>query len=192
MPNIDFYAAGEDFTAVLTYIFERSGCRVFESYSAFGAELAEFKSIAEISSRYEIGECRGAAHSVLLQLVSPSASNEFAIRRIALDPNRCEGHTFRHAIEGWGLIQLYLGGTGPNGLVASHSNHNSEARAMKWADTHQSLGSPQRWNWQEISAVSTAFNRHIRTKLALYKLGSRAVLPAAGALLASGATPREG
>ena len=192
MPNIDFYAAGEDFTAVLTYVFERSGCRVFESYSPFGAELAEFKSIADISSRYEIGDCRGSAHSVLLQLVTPSASNDFAIRRIALDPSRCEGHTFRHAIEGWGLIQLYLGGRGPDGLIASHSNHNSEARAMRWADTHQSLGSPQRWNWQEITTVSSALNRHVLTKLAQYKLGSRPVLPAAGALLASGLTPHGG
>jgi hypothetical protein len=49
MPNIDFYAAEEDFLAVLTYVFEQSACRVFEMYSPPGQEIAEFKSIEDLS-----------------------------------------------------------------------------------------------------------------------------------------------
>jgi hypothetical protein len=187
VPNIDFYAAGEDFVAILAYVFERSGCRVFESYSSPGQDLAEFNSIADLSARYEIGVCGGSAESVLLQLVAPSGSNEFRIERIALD----HGQTFRHAIVGWGLIQLYLGGTGPNGLVVSHSNHNSESRARKWAATHPELGEVGRWNWPEITAVSSAFGRYVRTKLTVYKLADRPVLPGAAAAFASGVSPHE-
>lgn len=190
MPNIDFYATANDLIAVLTYAFERSGCRVFESYSPFGEELAEFKSIGDISARYQMGRCRGAAHSVLLQLIPPSASNQFKVERIDLDPAKYEGHAFRYAIQGWGLIQLYLGGTGLEGLVESHSNHNSEARSKKWADTYPDLGPPEAWNWRETTAVSSALNRYIRN-LATYKLGSRPVLPDAAAAFASGVSPRD-
>ncbi len=75
MPNIDFYALDRDFTAVLDYVFEQSGCRVFESSSRLGEELVEFKSTADLSSRYEIGKCRSTGASVLLQLVPPCGAH---------------------------------------------------------------------------------------------------------------------
>lgn len=109
MPNIDFYAAGADFHAVLTYVFEQSKCRVFESYSPPGEELTEFKSIDDLSARYPIGICRGSGPSVLLQLVPPGASHQFSIRRISMQRELCDGHTFRYALEGWDLIHLHLG-----------------------------------------------------------------------------------
>src|ERR1700722_15717271 len=189
MPNIDFYAAGADFLAVLTYVFKQSACRVFESYSPPGEEIAEFKSVDDLSARYSVGICPGSGPSVLLQLVPPGASHQFNIRRITLKPELCEGRTFRYAVEGWGLIQLQFGGTGPQGLVNSHSNHNTEARAKRWSETHRELGPIEIWNWRETTAVSSALNRFVRTKLATYELGSRPVLPDAAAAFAAGLTP---
>jgi hypothetical protein len=189
MPNIDFYAAGADFHAVLTYVFKQSKCRVFESYSPPGEEITEFKSIDDLSARYPIGICRGSGPSVLLQLVPPGASHQFSIRRISMQPELCDGRTFRYALEGWGLIHLHLGGIGPQGLVNSHSNHNTEARARKWLETHRELGPIEIWNWRETTVVSSALNRFIRTKLATCKLGSRPVLPDAAAAFAEGLAP---
>jgi hypothetical protein len=189
MPNIDFYAAGRDFTEVLDYVFEKSECRVFESYSPYGKSIAEFRSAVDLSERYPIGTCTGTAHSVLLQLVPPSGFNQFKIRRMSLDPKACKGHTFRYAIEGWGLIQLYLGGTGPAGLVHSHSAHNSEARATKWVGARPNAGSPEFWDWREITSISSALNRFVRNKLSVYKLGSRPVLRNAAAAFAAGVDP---
>ena len=189
MPNIDFYAAGADFISILHYVFEQSGCRVFENASPFGEDIAEFKSIGELSTRYPIGVCGGSAFSALLQLVPPGGSKLFKIRRISLSPDVCHGHTFRHEIEGWGLIQLYLGGIGPQGLVHSHSNHNSEARARKWAATCTNHGSPDNWNWKEVIVVSSALNRFIRSRSMAYKLGSRPVLRDAAIAFASGLNP---
>jgi hypothetical protein len=185
MPNIDFYAAGADFLAVLTYVFKQSACRVFESYSPPGEEIAEFKSIDDLSARYSVGICPGSGPSVLLQLVPPGASHQFSLRRITIEPER----TFRYAVEGWGLIQLHLGGIGPQGLVNSHSNHNTEARARKWSETRRELGSTEIWNWRETTIVSSALNRFIRTKLATYELAGRPVLPDAAAAFAAGLAP---
>lgn len=187
MPNLDFYAVGADFNAVLNYVFKECGCRVFENYSRLGEEIAEFKSTTEVAARYPIGICRGSSASVFLQLVPQSAADLFAIRRVALSPDVNEGHTFRYAVAGWGLIQLYLGGEGPHGLVASHTNHNTEARARKWQGVHQELGSVEAWDWREVTLVSSGFNRFIRTKLAVSKTGSRPVLPNAAEAISNGA-----
>jgi hypothetical protein len=188
VPNIDFYAAGSDFAVVLEYVFSKGACRVFESYSQFGEEIAEFKSSAEVFARYEVGKCKGSSPSVLLQLVPPNASRLFHIRRLRIDPAACDGHTFRYVIEGWGLIQLYFGGLGPAGLVNSHSNHNSEARARRWAKTLPELGSVDHWDMREVTATSSALNRFIR-KAAAYKLASRPVLSDAAVAFSTGVDP---
>jgi hypothetical protein len=82
-----------------------------------------------------------------------------------------------------------LGGTSPQGLVNSFSNHNTEVRAKKWVEVLPELGPIEIWNWQETTAVSSKLNRFIRTKLASYKLGSRPVLPDAAAAFAAGMAP---
>ena len=90
---------------------------------------------------------------------------------------------------GLGLDTFTLGGIGPEGLVNSHSNHNTEARARKWLEIHRELGPIEIWNWRETAEVSSALNRFIRTKLATTKLGSRPVLPDAAAAFAEGLAP---
>jgi len=192
MPNLDFYAVAADFDAVLEYVFAKSECRVFESYSAFDSELIEFSSADMLKEKFRIGQCTSDTPSTLLQLVVPGASTFYRIRRIDLLPEKCRGHTFRYTIEGWGLIQLYLGGIGPRGVVASHTNHNSEARARAWQATCPEMESTGAWDWTQVTAVSSAFNRYIRNKLAVNKLGSRPVLPAAQEAFDAGLVPAEG
>jgi hypothetical protein len=188
MPSITFYAAGTDLHRILNYVFDRSGCRVFENYSPFGEGIAEFKSVDELSARYSLGECQGGAPGALLALVTKGASDLFEIQRIALRPEFCEGHTFRYTIAGWGLIHLHLGGTGPHGLVSSNSNHFTAAGARQWVHTHSTLEPVEAWNWAEVASVSSALNRFIR-KLAVFKIASRPVLPIDAAQFSQGLRP---
>jgi hypothetical protein len=111
MSNCDFYATREDMFNVLDFVYSETDCRLFENVSAFGEELREFKSTEEIADVFDLGHCVGKhSFSALLQLYTPSASESFTIRKIDLDPGHCDGHTFRYAPNGWGLIQLYFGG----------------------------------------------------------------------------------
>ena len=186
MPKLDFYACGLDFEPILDFIFLRSGCRIFESYSAFDAEIREFKSAADLLQACRVGECAADYPSILLQLVPPRADSLYSIRRIKLKPST--GHTHRYAINGWGLIQLHLGGFGPSGLVHSHTNHNSEKRAHLWAGTYPDLGSPKAWDWKQVVRTSSALNRHVRTKLSVTVELGRPVLPKAAKALGNGTT----
>ena len=186
MPNCDFYAADTDFTALLEFVFAECGCQVLETYSPFDEELAEFSSVSAIVQRYSVGRCEGTAPSVLLSLVPPSGRKLFTTRRIDLKPGSVPGATFRHTVEGWGTISLHLGGIGPKGLVHSHTNHNSEARARAWSSTYPEWKPVEQWNWAEITKISNRLNTHIRRRLAVSKIGSRPILPEASRHLNSG------
>jgi len=185
MPNCDFYALREDLQLVLDFVFERSDCRVFEHYSLFDSSLAEFRSTDEIEARYPLGVCSGTAPSVLLQLL-PESAGELVVERASLNPEKCNGATFRHIASGWGLIQLQLGGASPRGIVASHTNHNSEKRALAWEPTYADvLGPVSAWHWGSVESSSRRINAHIR-KVASGRVGSRPLLPAAASAIAAG------
>ena len=101
--NLDFFAAEADQRAVLDFLFSSTDVRVFESYSEYSAELREFRSIDELATTFTLGiDPHGNGHAMLLQLWSPSVMSDLRIRRFSLDPAHCNGHTFRHNIEGGG------------------------------------------------------------------------------------------
>ncbi|GAA1892714.1 hypothetical protein GCM10009687_72550 [Asanoa iriomotensis] len=105
------------------------------------------------------------------------AGPEPAARRIDLLPGVSGDATFRYCCEGWGLIQLYYGGSfGAQELRWSHTNHNTERRASAWAATLPRLGDPAAWNWAAVTTASGKLNRVIR-RMAVSKIGSHPVLP---------------
>jgi hypothetical protein len=186
LPNCDFYAASGDFEPILRFVFDDLRCRVLEAYSDFDKDLREFSSFAEIVKATNLGDCRNSTPSCFLVLWPVEASDQVRIRRFKLNPSSGLG-THRHVAEGWGLISLQFGGLRKMELHPSHTNHNTEKRATKWADTlGHSMGDPKSWNWNVVTRTSEKLNRRIRS-LAVAKMGSRSVLPAAKLAFDAGA-----
>ncbi len=184
MPNLDFYAIGSDLDAVVDVAFAQPGCRIFESYSRPGHDLVEFTTADQLRAALMPEPVAHSGQQLTLHIAVPGAP--FTIRRFAVDPQACKGHAFRHNIEGWGLIQFYLGGPSVYGVVNSHTNHNSQARALAWEPVITGPSAVEQWDWRTVSAVSSRMNRMIR-KLAVAKIGSRPVLPEAAAEVTAGA-----
>lgn len=178
--NLDFFAAEDDLRAVLDFIFSSTDARVFESYSEFGAELREFHSVDELAAVFPLGtDPHGNGCVALLMLWSPSVMRDLSIRRFALNPAACDGHTFRHSIEGGGLIQLYLGGVFERVVTRSHYGHQSQVRAETW-EVDDGV------NWEALKTLSNRIQYHIRKRLAVGKAASMPVLPQALELARSG------
>jgi hypothetical protein len=178
--NLDFFAAEADQRALLDFLYSSTDVRVFESYSEYSADLREFRSIDELATTFALGiDPYGNGHAVLLQLWSPSVMQNLTIRRFALDPAHCNGHTFRHNIEGGGLIQLYLGGVCDKVVTKSHYGHQSQVRAEAWAVDDGV-------NWEALKTLSNRIQYHVRKRLAVGKAGSMPVLPQARELAQSG------
>ncbi|AUI58327.1 hypothetical protein B1H26_33205 [Amycolatopsis sp. BJA-103] len=168
MPNLDFYAVGDDWAAVLETVFDLGLFRVFESDSEPGRELSEFHAAAEVPG--------GRAGRSLALFAIGSGPGPLA-KRIEFLPGVHPDATFRYCCEGWGLIQLHHGWvSGTQQLRWSHTNHNSEKRAAAWSTTLQRLGDPAEWNWATVTSASGRLNRAIR-RMTVTKIGSHPVLP---------------
>ncbi|SNT54369.1 hypothetical protein SAMN05421812_10948 [Asanoa hainanensis] len=174
MPNLDFYAAEDDWSAVLHAVFDLGLFRVFESDSRHDHELREFRAVNEVSPD---------RHGRHLQLLVVGAGPEPVARRINYLPGIVDA-TFRYTCEGWGLIQLLYGGAfGDRELRWSHTNHNTEKRATSWARTVDHLGDPAAWDWPAVTSASGELNRAIR-RMAVDKISSHPVLPQAARVIA--------
>ncbi|MEZ6055783.1 MAG: hypothetical protein R3C01_03670 [Planctomycetaceae bacterium] len=178
--NLDFFAVEEDQEAILSFLFSQTDVRVFEAYSEFGTDLREFRTTEEVSAAYPLGiDLHGNGHAVLLKLWSPSVMEQLSIRRIALNPESCNGHTFRYCIDGGGLMQLYFGGVCERVVTLSHFGHQSQVRAEKW-DVDQGV------KWPVLKKLSNRIVYHIRKRLGVAKVPGRPVLAKAYELAKSG------
>jgi len=147
--NLDFFAAEADQRAVLDFLFSSTDVRVFESYSEYDAALREFRSADELAAAFPLGtDPGGNGGVVLLMLWSPAVMRDLTIERFALDPAHCDGHTFRHRIDGGGLMALDLGGVCGRVVTRSHFGHQSQVRARAW-EIDDGV------NWEALKALST-------------------------------------
>jgi hypothetical protein len=104
---------------------------------------------------------------------------EARFQRIEINPNYSNGHTYRYATEGWGLIQLYFGGLEENILFHSHFGHFNEAGALKNEGVNKKNGKVNLWDWKAIEQTSRKLKYQIHSKMAIRKIGSYGVLPGA-------------
>ncbi|GAA4025455.1 hypothetical protein GCM10022409_06770 [Hymenobacter glaciei] len=181
--NYNFLATGTDKTQIFEFIFENTDVQVFDLSSEYSQKVCRYKSTAEIAAKFDLEN--GGQFAVTLQLWSPRFGGEAAFRKINLRPKYCEGHTFRYATSGWGLIQLYLGGCQKNNLHHSHIGHFNEKGALGRVDDDKELAEVKRWNWKEIASTSGRLRRQIG-KMAVGKFDGMDVLPGADALSKSG------
>lgn len=172
----NFFADKADKLKVLEFIFKNTDLLVYDLSSAYGQDISQYKTIDEISSKFdlEIDE-----FGTTFQLWTPRHKGKPIFRKIDLDPKHCNGHTFRYSTEGWGLIQLFFGGMKNNELKHSHIGHFNENGALKWEDTNKINGLVNSWDWTEIQVSSRKLKYQIHNKLATTKIGSLGVLQGA-------------
>lgn len=175
MPNLEFYALGDDWPAVLETVFDLGLFRVFESDSEPDGELREFHAPEEVPQ---------GRQGRSLALFAIGAGPGPLAKRIDFLPGVHPDATFRYCCEGWGLIQLYHGAAdGTRTLRLSWTNHNTEKRAVAWSATLPRLGDPAEWKWAAVTSASGRLNRAIR-RMAVSKIGSHPVLPHAADFIA--------
>jgi hypothetical protein len=170
MARLDFFATQSDLEQVFAYLYGETDFRVYELASEFGQELREFPSWRALNQHFDVGQDQhGNGHAVLLQLWSPSISAKLDVVRTALNPDACNGHTFRFTCYGIGLIALYLGGIKDRVVTPTHFGHYSKIGAARYGD-------PSTVDWPMHTKLAGRVQRHIR-KLAMAKAAGTRVLP---------------
>jgi len=164
MANLDFYALGDDLRSLLRFVYAETDVVVYELASEFDCDARKFASIAELEAVFNL-DGHSASH---LQLWSPTVMARPVIRCIQI---KVPGHSFRYAVEGAGLIQLYLDGQRDGVIYHTHYGHWNEAGARQ-----RSMHSADECDWQALAKLSGRIQRYIRGRLAVAKLYSRPVL----------------
>lgn len=164
MANLDFYALGDDLRSLFQFLYAETDVVVYESASEFDHDARRFASLAELEAVFSLGAYRAA----YLQLWSPSVMARPIIERIELKVSR---HSFRYAVRGAGLIQLYLDGGRDGVIYHTHYGHWDEAGARQ-----RSIYPADDCDWRALAKLSGRIQRHIRNKLATAKLYARPVL----------------
>lgn len=163
MPNLDFYATGDDLRELLSFIHAQTDIVVFDSYSELDQEVRRFKSLEQVEAAHRLG----GHPAIHFQLWSQAVMKRPIIRRIEL---KVPGHTFRYAVEGAGLMQLYPDGVKDGIIHHTHFGCWTEAGARR-----RSIHSPDDCDWRALSKVSGQIQRQVR-KMATAKLYTRPVL----------------
>ena len=182
--TLDFFADSADKADLLNFIFNETSLSVFDHYSSHGEEIREYKSADEIMAKFDLQI--GGAHVAGFQLWSEAFKAKPVFSKVDLDPKRCNGHTFRYATSGWGLIQLYFGGLQHDCLRYSHIGHFNEKGALKNEDINKELGKVDSWDWKEVGSTGNKLRYYIMKKLTVNKLGTYPILKGAEELRKSG------
>jgi hypothetical protein len=159
---------------VLDFVFSQPGWTLYELASRHDSALRRFGKTEEVFDAFNLPH-----KDAYLHLYAPEMGGHVYERRVIFKRSAVPNATFRIDSHGWGLIQLYLVGPRNGALKASHTNHNSEARARQWEPTY--ADEPDRvndWDWRAVARTSSRVNRFIRSR-ASSKLGSRPILPCA-------------
>ena len=104
----DFYGTIDDKKLILDFIFSETKYQVFDHYSEFGKELKRYFTTDEIFEKFDLEN--GGEYSVCFGLWNPLDGTKNIIRKVNLNPEKCNGHTFRFSSNGWGMQRLYFGG----------------------------------------------------------------------------------
>lgn len=179
MSNLDFYATVADQRDLFRYLYGETDLVAFELSSEFDREPRRFRTFDEIV------EIFGDERPIHLQLWSPTVMPAPVFRRIAL--THVPGHDFRYAVEGAGLMQLYLGGMLDGVLHHTHFGHWEEAGARQ-----RSIDSADDCDWRALKALSGRIRRHIVNGVSVAKLHHRPILPEAFAAFEGGMGLRHG
>jgi hypothetical protein len=175
--NYNFFADKTDKVRLLEFILDETDLRIFDSYSAYEKAICEYKRVSDITDKFDLEN--GGQFALTFQLWSPRFSNKISFQKIDLNPNYCEGNTFRYTTTGLGLIQLYFGGIEKDTLNYSHIGHQSERRAIAWEGTNIDGDRANNWNWKEIAATSRKLKSVIHSKWSVDKIGSVGIMAGA-------------
>lgn len=143
-------------------IFKEQPAEVVEAYSAFDQEPIHLRTAQDFCAYAR--SRRTSDGYIHLAVRYPDMAGKLTKARIMLDPSKCDGYTYRHQAQGWGLIWVYLK-LSPSGGLESFISANSEKRAIAWALTYPDMESPSTWQWPSVA-------RHLRRLRRALKLAA--------------------
>ena len=146
---------------LLGAVFDAEHPEGFEAYSKYDRELLTFASSEGLQGRIAGGLCDGK-QSFYFAIWYPSSGDRVEKERIRLEPDACNGHTFRYSVGGWGIFQLQLDFK-RDPIVDCRIAVNSRKRAVKWESVYHEWLAVDSWNWPLVEKHERRLIRKLRS-----------------------------
>lgn len=121
---------------------------VYESISADNSDLLCFKDIESLRKNF-YSKVDNNICSSNYALYYPNANGYFYKEKIKLDPELCNGATYKYSPSGWGLIHIQITLTNKPSIELRVAV-NSAKRAQNWSSTCGELKDPDLWDWKYV------------------------------------------
>lgn len=167
MARLAFFATTKDCLAILDFLFASTDCCLYELDSEYGKPIRKYCHLSEVHQAFRSGRAPESVLPTHLCPWSPSAFSDPIIERIALIPEKCQGHTFRYVFRGPGSVVFHFGGIAKNEIAYSEYSHFEETSSVGQDGV----------NWAIFKKLSGKIQYHIRGRLAVAKLPGHFVLP---------------
>ena len=132
----------------------------YEDYSDFDSELKKFDGKQPLLDR--IGEAVASnARSVSFAIYYPEAKGYFFKERKYLNPEKCNGATYRFTASGWGLVHLQID-LKSKSVAEIRVTVNSAKRAEAWLSTCPEYKDPSLWDWKYVEKQARRIIRVLR------------------------------
>jgi hypothetical protein len=150
----------DQLSKVVEAVFAQGPVVVRQAYSDFGCATHEY---ADAAALLDDLPCEKGVSNAFRQytLYYPEAKGYAFERRIELNPQTCNGQSFRFCQEGWGLIQLQCDFR-QHPIVECRVAVNSPSRATTWSDTYPDFQSPDLWDWAVVEKKAGRLVRLLR------------------------------
>ena len=141
-------------------IYQLEQPEMLSANSEFGKELEQFSSAAEVKAR--IARCVDeGTFFYSFAVCYPSSEGRIETDLVSLNPEYCQGHTFRYSAGGWGAIQLQLDFKHkPN--VECRIAVNSEKRALLWEPHSPKWAPVSVWKWSVVEKHARRLCRKLK------------------------------
>jgi hypothetical protein len=172
MPQIRFYATKEDLTLLFENMFSELRLIPYEMYSDFGEPLRRFQTVTELSGHFRF--CSKRCDFVWWDAESMPPRRP---KKIELDPEQCDGHTFRFCAE-FAMLQVETGLKRSNMLTPSEYRLVTEA--YYW-----SVGGRAKIDWRRLNFKFNQLRKFIE-RSSIGKVDGCLVMPGAYELVCTG------
>jgi len=142
--------------ALLDAAFSQGPVVAKETYSAPGTSIRQFTSTSEILADMERG-----SFFYLYSFYYPEALGQVSEKRLSLSPEKCDSHTFRYTLDGWGWIHIQCD-LRESPMIRCRVCVNSPERAAAWEEINPEFGSPDLWDWTVIKRKAGKLIRLLR------------------------------
>ncbi len=142
-------------------VFAAEPPEVYEAYSAYEREPQRFTTAKQLDLLLLDGIPEGNAH-LDLALWYPSCGGRVEKELIHLQPEKCDGHTFRYSIGGWGIFRLQCDSR-PDSLVECRIAVNSHKRSATWEAHYPEWLAVEAWNWPAVEKHERRLLRKLRS-----------------------------